>query len=532
MTAPHTLRLAAVLCAPIALGAACGAETDRLACATAGCEFSRDEWDEIASLAELPTRPPDDPSNKYVGSRAAEALGQKFFYDARFSGPSTQVDALRRPVAYARSPRGQPSNLSCASCHDYRRAGVDTTSAPGHVSIGAGWSDTNALPTFNAAYYRIVYWNGRADSLWAQAVASNEGPNMNGNRLRTAWIIRDLYRDDYAAAFPDHPLPLAGSSRDLQMIVEAEGPRAGQCRLSPGCPAGCREVTESSATSCWPRFPLQGKPGAKPGCQAGDPGEPFGDAFDCMDKGDQETVTRVLVNWAKAIAAYEFRLVSRGAAFDDFVAELRTGRESRAIPAAARHGARLFVRKAACVECHRGPLLSDSLFHNVGVPQVGSGVPTEADCPEGGFCDCVESPEGAGDGARNCLPWGARDGLAKLRTSSFRRDSRWSDDPSDASRRRYMEVSLPQVPKGGWRTPTLRDVAVTAPYMHNGLFATLEDVIWHYNVGGSPAAPGSRSPRIKPLYLSTDEQESLVAFLKTLTGRPLAPELIAPPVLP
>ena len=119
-------------------------------------------------------------------------------------------------MGYARAPRGQPTNLSCASCHNLGRAGADTESLPGNVSIGAAWADTNALPIANAAFYGITYWNGRADSLWAQVVNSLEGTNMNGNRLRTAWTIHELYRE---RARPHlHRLPAADD--------RAPGPRS------------------------------------------------------------------------------------------------------------------------------------------------------------------------------------------------------------------------------------------------------------------------------------------------------------------
>ena len=79
-------------------------------------------------------------------------------------------------------------------------------------------------------------------------------------------------------------------------------------------------------------------------------------------------VTRILVNWAKAIAAYEYTLISVDSHFDEFVA---AGARLHAISAAAKRGARLFVGKAACVDCHAGPQLTDELFHDIGVPQTG-----------------------------------------------------------------------------------------------------------------------------------------------------------------
>jgi cytochrome c peroxidase len=506
---------------------ACNASLDERFCGEAGCGTTEADWRSLSPLANLPA-PPGDPSNKYLGIQSVVVLGHQLFFDVRFAGPSLQTDALKRPVTYARAPKGQPAAVACVTCHDPNRAGVDTTSLPGNVSIGAAWADTNAPSTFNLGYYTFVFWNGRADSLWAQAAAACEGGLMNGNRLHTLWTLSEFYGPAWADAFPDHPLPALGKRAEVQALLETTGPTAGQCRKDPTCPInkGCREVRgdKDGAAGCWPRFPLDGKPGA-PGCAPGDPSEPFGDAFDCMMAEDRVVVTRTLVNFGKAIAAYEHGLISGDAPFDRWINDVKAGRgdESREISATAKHGARLFVGKAACVDCHDTALFSDNSFHNVGVPQVGPGVPTEADCPAGGTCDC-----GVG---KNCLPWGARDGLAKLKTNAFRRDSIWSDAPDDGLRKRLAE-QVEGHSKGAWRTPSLRNVALTAPYMHNGALATLEDVVAHYNRGGSPAAPGARSAQIKPLFLTDDEQAALVEFLKTLTGTPPPAELTRTPGLP
>ena len=71
--------------------------------------------------------------------------------------------------------------------------------------------------------------------------------------------------------------------------------------------------------------------------------------------------------------------------------------------------------------------------------------------------------------------------------------------------------------KGAFKTPTLRDVALTAPYMHNGAYDTLEEVVEHYDVGGFENA-GILSDEMKPLNLTEKDKKALVAFLKALTG--------------
>jgi cytochrome c peroxidase len=132
----------------------------------------------------------------------------------------------------------------------------------------------------------------------------------------------------------------------------------------------------------------------------------------------------------------------------------------------------------------------------------------------------------------NCVPFGALDGIQKLKAHSYLRTSTWSDNPMDDSRAKFVTADPTTIPKGSWRVPSLRDVALTAPYMHTGALATLEDVVWHYNRGGDPTAVGDIAPQLQPLYLTDREQSQLVAFLKTLTGEPLLPELANKPDLP
>jgi hypothetical protein len=187
-------------------------------------------------------------------------------------------------------------------------------------------------------------------------------------------------------------------------------------------------------------------------------------------------------------------------------------------------------------------MLSDGSFHDIGVPQVGSHVPTVADCPSFNTrCDCTPGMEKG-----TCLPSGAWGGLKKLfaadvepasggtNYNDFRRDSTWSDIPMEAPKPVYADPMDPSL-KGAWRTPSLRDVALTAPYMHDGYYGTLEEVVWHYNAGGAASGSGQfdktpeRAVQIKPLALTEGEVSDLVEFLKTLTGAPLPKDQVLRP---
>jgi cytochrome c peroxidase len=574
---------------------------DSLFCNGAGCEWTKEEWTRVQSLAAFcdPTdtdpskpcdtsadvsdpvyavTPPVDTSNAVQFNDAAVDLGWRFYFDARFSGNATLVDSIGRTVPYARAASGQPTGLYCASCHDPKRAGSDFTSSPNIVSIGAGWYDVNGEQTVNAAFYDLLYWNGRSDSLWSQAAAVSEsGVSMNGDRLNTFWMIATYYADAYNAVFPNTPLPasLPKRSEVAAMVVTAMDQAndaklvVGECKLDSAgaCPSACVSVSGA----CWPKFPLHGKPGRRAGCETrtpAKPAEPASDAYDCVaaetveGKSVGDTVTQVLVNFGKAIAAYETKLVSLESPFDKFVHE---GKDSTWISPAAKRGARLFVGKASCIDCHNGPMLTDKVFHDIGIPQVGDHIPTLADCGEGNTsCDCTTP--GKED---TCLPSGAWGGLWKLTLPSnkLRRTSKWGDPPDvpadgkDQTLSAWYCAPTDQSLKGAWRTPSLRDVALTAPYMHDGYYRTLEDVVWHYNNGGtasgtdefhnsggsttgetpdggfpacappdpSQQTPTGRAPQIKPLGLTAEEMSDLVEFLKSLNGKPLHPKYVSPP---
>lgn len=488
------------------------------------------EWELIQSLAILsPLVPPLDRSNQFDGDARAEGLGQAFYFDPDFSGNSTLIDMLGRPVLTppGRAPKGERTGISCVSCHDPARGGTDHTSSA-QVSIGAGAYDVASQPTVNSAFNDLWYWNGRNDSLWSQIIAVDESPvSMGGNRLRTMWRVADAYRERFEALAG--ALPVAGTLAEQKALLLPDH----SCRLAQGaCPAPACAVdtaTVAGLPTCWPRFPLEGRPGAKMGCQRGDSTEPFGDAFDCMAAADRDLVTGVYVSWAKIIASYERTLLSQDSAFDRWVKKRRDDAvESNLISDAAQRGLRLFVGKASCIECHNTKLFTDLAFHDISVPQEGQFIPTEDLCPAGSArCDCVAG--------KSCLPWGLYDGLKKLQANGFRRDSKWSADPTDDSRAAHYKLDLSsaagEATKRRWKTPSLRDVAITGPYMHNGRYATIRDVLEHYNWGGH-LGRDARDPKVVALGLDDQELDDLAAFLLTLTGAPMPVEHVTAPVLP
>ena len=509
----------------------------------------------LADYVGLPAPAPDT-SNAVAMNPVAQALGKRFYFDTDFSGAEVYADMLLRDMSTpGRATKGQPIKVSCNTCHDVTKGGSDQSADPpgNRVSFGGGAYDVSGQQSVNSAYTELVYWNGRNDSLWSQIVAVGESHvSINGSRLRTAWRIADAYRAEYTALFPQYPLPM---QLDSITAHKARLETDGSCTLQAGvCPP---DYCHTVGTVCTPRFPLEGRPGfVKPGqlpvCDpstSNDILQPYGDAWDCMALADQLLVTRIYTNWAKVIAAYEFTLISKDSPFDKWA---EAGFKTGTLGAAAERGARLFVGKAPCNQCHKGPTFQDGEFHMIGVPQVGQYVPKTTECPVGDWCDCVSDDRFE---PQNCLPIGARDGLRKLQASKFRRDGVWSDDaecqrhytahidptyaadhPDECDGRiKWYSKTLDASLKGAWKTPNLRDVAITAPYMHQGMYTNLRDVIVAYNKGGKIDAGGETNgvidDKIKVLNLSEREIDDLVAFLGSLTGQ-IDPAVTSPPSVP
>ena len=215
----------------------------------------------------------------------------------------------------------------------------------------------------------------------------------------------------------------------------------------------------------------------------------------------------VMVNVAKAIAAFAGSLTTQRTAFDHFRDALARGdeRAARAYPAAAQRGALLFVGKARCASCHAGPAFSDGGFHHLDWGRGGGAAASRA-----------WAPAGRGDDAGAAADPGREAGLAFWRQSPYNRFSRHSDHPlrrTAADRSDIGDTAL----RGAFRTPPLRNVAVTAPYLHDGSAATLFDAVAHVASGGLPAQAAGGAAGVLHEPLSVSDRHDLVAFLHTLT---------------
>ena len=230
------------------------------------------------------------------------------------------------------------------------------------------------------------------------------------------------------------------------------------------------------------RFPADGKPKASADAPDG--------AWEAMAPADREIVNTIYVSFGKAIAAYMRKVVSRDAPFDRYVAGDRA-----AISDEAKRGIRTYL--AHCASCHGGPHLANPTFHALAAAQFGAHVP-EVDL--GRFAD-----------------------VPALLASPFNTAGPYSDERGGA---KLAGLAQAEAQRGQFRTPTLRNVADSAPYMHAGQLATLEAVVTFYNVGGGRVSGIVKDPEMKPLGLTDAQQAELVALMKTFTGQPVAAELL------
>ncbi|HMM77365.1 MAG TPA: cytochrome c peroxidase [Gammaproteobacteria bacterium] len=197
---------------------------------------------------------------------------------------------------------------------------------------------------------------------------------------------------------------------------------------------------------------------------------------------------------AAALAAYERALVAGDSDFDRW----RYGGEATALSAVARRGFELFTGKAGCSACH---LLGEesALFTDHGLHNTGIGYRHSMRKSGGGTLDVLVAP-----GQRLAVAG------ADIAASS-------ETPPNDLGR---YEVTLDPADRWRYRTPSLRNVALTAPYMHDGSLPTLAAVIDFYAAGGVPNE--GLDPRVRPLALSAAERDALRAFLESLTSHDVA----------
>jgi cytochrome c peroxidase len=370
---------------------------------------------EVAVILTLsPLGPPaHDPTNAVSGNCRAVDFGRNLFFDLRLS---------------------RNNNRSCATCHILEEGLADGRAvafAPGVLR--------NSPSVWNVAYNRWFFWDGRADSLWAQAAGPIEAvAELNLDRVELAGRIAtwpDLRRE-YEALFG--PLP------NLMRIASTDGPKA--------------------ANTAW----------------------------EAMPRESRDAATEILVNVAKAIAAFEETLISADASFDRFVRALRAGDKtgSNALPAPALRGLKVFVGRGQCYQCHSGSNLSDGEFHNMmALPEDGG----------------PQDP-------------GRYHGLELLDASELRADGRFSSGRDLDRIAKLKSATRGELMRSQFKTPSLRNVADRTAFLHHGQMATLKGAIARYTSLRAQAHQNSRAdPLVSSIEIFPQDTEDLLAFLQTMT---------------
>ncbi|MDA0802723.1 MAG: hypothetical protein O2819_03095 [Planctomycetota bacterium] len=346
----------------------------------------------LLSLSPIP-EVPLDPTNRLADSPAAAALGEAIFFDPRFSA------------------NGQ---VSCATCHDPDQGFTDGEP----LARGLGLGTRNSPTIIDAAHQRWFTWDGRADSMWAQALHPFLSPVEMGLTMQD---VIDRIQQDH-------------------QLAQAFG----------------------AAT-----------------------GSPIG----------EQSLAQAYANVGKCLAAYERTVRSEHSSFDDFVDAVRAGDRERAdrYPAPARRGLEIFLGKAGCVRCHHGAVLSDGEFHLVGVPDSTGQLPQDV---------------------------GRLQAIEVVQSDQFNAAGPHSDAPD--GEQAHLTMALIKQPElwGAVRTPSLRSAWATAPYMHAGQLATLEEVVHFYNtLEGAVTLDHHAERMLAPLGLAPEEEADLVAFLRSLQPR-------------
>lgn len=241
-------------------------------------------------------KPAADAGNRWADDPEAAALGRRLFFDTRLSANG---------------------KVSCASCHDPSRDFQDSIA----LGNGIGTTARRTMPIAGSVYAPFLFWDGRKDSLWAQALAPLESAvEHGGSRALHARVVASHYRGEYQSIFG--PLP------DLAGVPAVAGP-----------------VEDPAPASAWRE----------------------------LTPAKRDAVTEVFVNIGKAIAAYERQIQYTPSRFDRFIDawQSRGAMPRDVLDSQELAGLALFLGKANCTQCHNGPLLTNNEFHNTGVPRRG-----------------------------------------------------------------------------------------------------------------------------------------------------------------
>ena len=393
----------------------------------ASSSWTANERAKIVSLALPAAVPVAAHGNGVADDHRAAAFGHLLFFDKRLSGNG---------------------EVACASCHRPEHGFSDNRS----LSRGMGTTGRHTPTVIGAANSAWQFWDGRADSLWAQALGPLENPDEHGaNRMQLARLMTRHYREQYQTVFGALP-----------------------------------SFDDAS------RFPGNAMPAGE-----------LGAAWQAMSEADRHVVNEVFANIGKSLAAYQALLMPGPSRFDDFARAVGRGEHSTALSPTEQAGLKLFISEQGgqCLRCHNGPLMTNHDFQVTGI-------------------DRTSRP-----GADGRLV-----GIRQALDDPFNCQGRYSDSPAQCDELVYAKREGMEL-RHAFKVPTLRNIARTAPYMHDGGMATLGEVLRYYNQAplhfadqppGENAVAGGAPTHldIEPLRLLPHQLNQLEAFLHTLDSPP------------
>jgi cytochrome c peroxidase len=400
-------------------------------------------------------------------------LGSKLFFDKGFSSNG---------------------EVACATCHQPEKSFTD--GKPTGVGLAVGGMNT---PTVINAYGGLwFFWNGRADSLEAQALGPVENPGEHGfSRGQVVKRIIERYKTPYEALFGPIP-PEAIQSETLTARPAGNPARishevAAYALATLGSPILQKSILrDAQSKSLQPVEILEVM-------AAGSAEKPT--AFDLLPDTRKTAINHMFRNFGRAIAAFERTVVTTDAPFDRFVdrfaaTENPTEALGEGFGEPELRGLRIFTGRGNCVLCHQGGLFTDQQFHNIGLP------PLKSDSIDLGRAQGMLI---ARDSEFGCLGVFAAQDRVRLAESE------------SCLELKFIETESAEA-VGAFKTPTLRNLRDTSPYGHDGRFPRLRDALNHYNNLGTINTVGHTEESLRPLGLTLGELDDLESFLMSLNS--------------
>ena len=419
---------------------------------------------------------------------------------APISDPEMQAKARLGRVLFFDQRLSAQGDRACASCHVPVLQFTDGK----QLAIGNVPLTRNTPSLLNAGLNHWFHWDGRVDSLASQALKPLEDPREHAiSRSFVVGYVMKNYASAYEQAFgklppvlqnlelPQHAIPAqtapqlafdaatyALSTLGSYTLLTDILARAQTDRLAPAMELSRRAMSQPLHDPAWY------------------------DAWDKLTEPVQQAINEVFANVGRALAQFERGIVALDAPFDRFVRRAadpaRVGLTPKQLFDAdfgeqEWSGFQLFAGDAGCILCHNGPNFTDQQFHNIGLAQ----------------------------GDQPIVDAGRAAGVQLLLNDPFQcRKAPLALDPQIVDSESCRELAFLDASNheavGAFKTPSLRNVDQTGPYMHDGRLATLAEVLDHYDRLAAKPAMGHREESLKPLNLTKEERSALIAFLRAL----------------